>query len=262
MTDSRSSGAQELLRSLHLPPGFHAVGLREHKDAFREAQRLAPQEGGGLLAFVHRFDHVEFAVVIEPEETLLGARRALYAAMNALGDVLATFCPPEKPVTFDWPDTVRLDGGIVGGVRLAAPPGTGESDIPDWLVIGVMVRLFGPLFANTVHDLDQPLKEGTSLETEGFDVLDGKDIIESFCRHLLVTADLWQEKGFDPVGRQYLERLERRVGADRLKQRGLDIQGDLVERQGKAINEETRRSLIVALAKPQWIDPETDNPWL
>ncbi len=49
------------------------------------------------------------------------ARRALFAGMNAAADALAAHCPPEKPITFAWPDTILLDGGLVGGVpaRLA-----------------------------------------------------------------------------------------------------------------------------------------------
>ena len=59
--------------------------------------------------------------MLEPEEPLRTARRAFYAGMVALADALAVHAPPEKPIAFDWPDAIRVDGGLVGGGRLAWP---------------------------------------------------------------------------------------------------------------------------------------------
>src|SRR6476660_10223593 len=104
-----------------LPPPFTLVALREVGDAFLHSQRIAAEAGAGTLVHVGRFDLVEFAVVLEPEEPLRTARRALYAGLTALGDALAAHAPPERPISFDWPDAVRVDGGLVGGGRLAWP---------------------------------------------------------------------------------------------------------------------------------------------
>ena len=57
-------------------------------------------------------------VVLEPDEPLRTARRAFYAGMNALADALLVHAPPEKPIAIDWPDALRVDGGLVGGGRL------------------------------------------------------------------------------------------------------------------------------------------------
>src|ERR1700720_1183092 len=125
---------------LDLPPPFRLVTLREVGDAFAHAIAIAAEHGAGTLVYVGRFDLAEFAVVLEPEEPLKTARRALYAGMTALGDALAVHAPPERPITFDWPDAVRVDGGLVGGVRLAWPT-EAQEDVPaDWLVFGAMVR--------------------------------------------------------------------------------------------------------------------------
>src|SRR5262245_49717719 len=104
-----------------LPPPFRLVTLREVGDAFAHATRVAAEEGAGTLVYVGRFDLAEFAVVLEPEEPLKTARRALYAGLTALADALAVHAPPERPITFDWPDGVRVNGGLVGGARLAWP---------------------------------------------------------------------------------------------------------------------------------------------
>src|SRR5215472_18098044 len=90
--------------ALDLPPPFRLVTLREVGDAFAHATRVAPEEGAGTLVYVGRFDLVEFAVVLEPEESLRTARRALYAGLVALVDALAAGAPPEKPISCDWPD--------------------------------------------------------------------------------------------------------------------------------------------------------------
>src|ERR1700754_2978708 len=110
--------------ALELPPGFRLVTLREVGDAFAHAKANAAELGAGTLVHVGRFDLAEFAVVLEPEEPLCTARRALYAGMAALGNALAAHAPPEKPISFDWPDAVRVDGGLVGGGQLAWPAGT------------------------------------------------------------------------------------------------------------------------------------------
>src|SRR5712671_2499187 len=123
---------RSLKPALDLPPPFRLLTLREVGDAFAHATRVAATEGAGTLVYVGRFDLVEFAVVLEPEEPLKTARRAIYAGLAALADALAVHAPPERPIEFSWPDTVRVDGGIVGGGRLAWPPGDDESEPPDW----------------------------------------------------------------------------------------------------------------------------------
>src|SRR3982074_373485 len=107
--------------TLDLPPPFRLVTLREVGDAFAHAASVASEAGAGTLVYVGRFDLAEFAVVLEPDEPLETARRALYAGIVALADALAAHAPPERPITFDWPDAIRIDGGLIGGGRLGGP---------------------------------------------------------------------------------------------------------------------------------------------
>jgi len=60
--------------------------------------------------------------------------------MNALADAIAAHCPPEREVSFDWPDAIRFDAGLLGGGRLGWPAECIEDDIPEWLVFGVILR--------------------------------------------------------------------------------------------------------------------------
>ena len=70
--------------ALDLPPPFRLITLREVGDAFAHAASVASEAGAGTLVYVGRFDLAEFAVVLEPEEPLETARRALYAGLAAL----------------------------------------------------------------------------------------------------------------------------------------------------------------------------------
>ncbi len=254
---------------LDLPPGYSVVALRERGDAFVHAKEIAATEGAGTLVWVRRFDTVEFALVLEPEQILSDARRVLYGVMNAAADAVAAFCPPERPLEFSWPDTIMLDGGILGGARLAWPPGCAEDAVPDWLVASVMLRsvvavkrdlaqMLEPPPSGLSHQLDHIQRRGTSLEAEGFEIMEAEPIINSFCRHFLVYLDRWNEKGFVPVGQTYLARLPEQKGV----KRGIDVNGDLLARTLADPKNPKRESYVQALAAAQWLDPETGEPWL
>jgi biotin-(acetyl-CoA carboxylase) ligase len=236
--------------ALDLPPLFRLVSLREVGDAFAHAQAIAATEGAGTLVWVGRFDLVEFALVLEPDEPLRNARRALYAGMAALADALAVHAPPEKPIAFDWPDAIRVDRGLVGGGRLAWPTGASEQEPPPWLVFGATIRTV------SMGESEAGLRPlAAALEEEGFDELGSGRLVESFSRHFMVAVDAWQQDGFAAVARDYIARLPTEPGV----RRQIDENGDLLARRvGKA--EAQRRRLLPALATPSWLDPATGGP--
>ena len=230
--------------ALDLPPPFRLVTLREVGDSYAHAMRVAAQEGAGTLVHVGRFDLAEFAVVLEPDEPLRTARRALYAGMVALADALAVHAPPERPITFDWPDAVRVDGGLVGGARLGWPQHAGENEPPDWLVFAAMIRTVG------MGEEEPGLRPlASALDAEGFDDLDSGRLVESFARHLMTAIDAWQAHGFGEVAKAYLARLPGSSARAEIAENG-----DLMLQSTDAGNAE-RRSLVAALRQPSWIDP-------
>src|SRR4051812_1122111 len=125
---------------LDLPPGFSAVTLRESGDAFAHAKTIAAGRGAGTLVPVRRYDLLEFAVVLDPDAPLASARRAHFAAMNAIGDALGAHCPPERQVEFRWPDAVLFDGGLVGSLRLGWAGGWAEGAGPRLLGFARLLR--------------------------------------------------------------------------------------------------------------------------
>jgi len=262
-TESKIRRGAPISPRLDLPPPFRAVTLREVGDAFAHAVAIAAEEGAGTLVHVGRFDLAEFAVVLEPDEPLRTARRAIYAGMCALGDALAAIAPPNKVISFDWPDAVRINGGLVGGARLAWPPEAGEDEPPAWLVFGVMIRL-------VTMDGDEPSLPPIAavLNDEGGGTVDGGVLAAHFARHLMAAFDISQEKGFSEVARNYLSCLApewaepRKVGlADHPNavRRDIDHEGNLLIRYPDTGKVE-QRPLAGALAAPSWLDPVSGAP--
>lgn len=235
---------------LILPPPFQLVTLREVGDAFAHAQAIAAEQGAGTLVHVGRFDVSELALVLEPEEPLASARRIFYAGMVALRDALLVHAPPERPIRIGWPDAIHVDGGLIGGARLAWPAGTAEDAVPAWLVLGVTIRLVA--LGKDEAGL-RPLI--TALDEEGFDDLGSGRLVESFARHLMLVLDAWRMGGSASVTGQYVDALQVEKGAIP----SLSPEGDLLIRwRGK--QEPDRHPLADALASPSWLDPVTGGP--
>ncbi len=238
--------ARSLAPKLELPPPFTLVTLRERGDAFAHACHIAPKAGAGTLVHVGRFDVVEFALVLEPEEPLREARRALFAGMAALADAIGAHCPPERAVTFDWPDAILFDGARIGGARLGWPKACAEDEVPSWLVFSAM------LLAAKIGAGDPGLTpNSTSLEDERFSDT-GYALVESFARYFLLVVDRWREEGFEAVAPDYLTRL-------RIPGR-LDPEGRLlIDGPGEA---PLVLPLLPALDEPAWLDPDLRAPRL
>ena len=237
-------------QELDLPPPFTAVRLREVGDAVAHAVSIAAEQGAGTLVYVGRFDLAEFALVLEPEEPLSQARRAFYAGMAALTEALSAHAEPETSIAIGWPDAITVNGGLVGGGRLAWPQGIKEDETPPWLVFGAMIRTV------SMTGLEPGLNPlSTVLEEEGFTEVMSNELVESFARNFMRTVDSWQESGFGAVAKNYLARLPAEKGL----RRDIDDNGDLtIRRMGKTDIE--RKKFLPQLATPSWLDPVTKGP--
>jgi len=254
MSLSMTSRLADVDQKLDLPPGYTLVALRELGDAFAHGCEIAAESGAGTLIWVRRYDLVEFAVVLEPAEPLSSARRAFFAGMNAVGDAIAAHCPPEREVSCVWPDAIRFDAGLLGGARLGWPSDCGEADVPAWLVFGVILRA-----ADMAHIDEVQAASGVSLLSAGFEMIDADAIIGSFARHLMTAFDRWNERGFEAIAKDYLERLPRRKAGER---RAIDLNGDLLVKLPAGSAPPDRISLVDGLAKATWYDPQSRGPKL
>ena len=142
--------------------------------------------------------------------------------MVALTDALRAYAPPSKPITIDWPDAVRIDGGLVGGGRMGWPLAAGEDAPPPWLVFGAMIRTVA------MNDDDPGIHPlASALDQEGFGEAGAAQITESFARHLMLALDGWRVDGFDSVARNYLTRMPR----ERRTVQRIDYCGDVLTRR-------------------------------
>jgi biotin-(acetyl-CoA carboxylase) ligase len=234
-----------------LPPSYRLVVLRERDDAFRHACKRAAEAGAGTLVWVRRFDLLEFAVVLAPDEPLAPARRAFFAGMSALADAVGSACPPDKPVEFEWPDTVVFDQARLGGGRLGWPEQCPEDEVPDWLVFSAMLLA-------SKRGAGEPglTRQSTSLEDEGCDFTH-EAFLESFARNLMRAFHIWNEQGFQPLAADYLARLIRPAG--KAARTSIAENGDLVLDGAGAAG---RLALRPALKAPAWLDPATGRPRL
>jgi biotin-(acetyl-CoA carboxylase) ligase len=234
-----------------LPPGYSLMVLREREDAFQHACNVAARAGAGTLVWIRRFDLLEFAVVLEPEEALVSARCAFFPAMSALADAVGAACPPDKPVEFEWPGMLLFDGALLGGGRLGWPPDCRDDETPDWLVFGAMLLA-------SKHDAGDPglTPESTSLEEEDCE-FSHEALLEAFARNLMRAFHLWTEQGFGQLADYYLSRLS--LPGEKARA-AIAENGDLVLSRAGAENE--RRALLPALQQAAWLDPTTGRPRL
>ena len=97
---------------------------------------------------------------------------------------------------FAWPDAIHVDGGLIGGGRLAWPADAAETEPPDWLVFGASIRTVA------MGEEEAGLRPlATALDEEGFDDLGSGRLVESFARHLMVALDAWRADEFATVTR-------------------------------------------------------------
>jgi hypothetical protein len=213
-----------------LPLPFRGVALRERGGAFARACRLAPTAEPATLVWAARRDTADLAVVLTPKDDLVEARLAVFAGLDAAAGALSEIGPDGTRLLFAWPDAMLCDGGPVGGARVAWPEGTAEDAVPDWLVLGVTLRV------DTIRGVDQRTRP-TALRDAGFAAFEMADFVGRFARRLKEGLDEWAIEG----PRSPMRRWQRRAPALLLSPTG-----DLLH---------PACALSEALAVPSWLDP-------
>lgn len=235
---------------LLLPPVFRAVACASPHDVFATACDDALEAGAGTLVHAESDETLAVAVILEPDRALREARFAFFGGMAAVADALAAHCPPERAVTFAWPDGILYDLARLGGGRLAADPAASETGVPDWMVFGFELIRGRPGLRHTgLHP------NSISLEEEEFE--DMNALVESFARNLMRYFDLWSAQGVASLTKPYLDRLSAESDAQYL----IDGHGDLLVRMNADVAPE-RRSLVAGLTAKRWYDPARKGPRL
>lgn len=224
-----------------LPPLLSLKPLAPGDDPFDVAVAAARSGEGeaGYFYWSQRLDRIELAIVLEPESPVAQSLTMLPLAMVAFGDALGAIGPPVLAVHFRWPDAVEVNGGFVGGFRVAAAETGSSEDIPDWLVIsfGIAVQM------DLTDDAPGRKVSATTLFDEGCGDITVDELTESFARHFLTWMNRWQEEGFEPVRLAWWARQKQTEDA----KRDIDSLGGL-----RCEGTETQ-PLTQALKGPSWM---------
>lgn len=185
------------------PPLFRPFAVTPELDPFERCLSIAGEgaEAGTLLWSIGP-DACECAVVLAPEQALESSLPIVLVAMLGLGDALGALAPPVVAVTFGWPDRVEVNGGVVGGVRLACPGHVAAETVPDWLIVGFGIAMRSRWGDDARHD---DLRR-TTLADEGCGDIATIDLLEAFSRHFLGWINRWRESGVEPVKQAWLSR--------------------------------------------------------
>ncbi|MDP2621557.1 MAG: biotin/lipoate--protein ligase family protein [Hyphomicrobiales bacterium] len=216
---------------MHLPePTFpplltgHAVKRPARPFAEAVEAARAGRFGAGDVAWSRNVSRLECAIVLEPEVRRERAMEMLYVAMVAFGDAFGAVAPPEVALTYRWPQTILVNGAIVGDMPIAMAAGTGADGAPAWLVIGAEIAL---------RDVSRRREPGhdpgtTTLFDEGCGEVTRTSLIESFCRHFLAWVHTWEHDGFAPAHRVWLGRAHDRDRAVTIDCAGNTMSGTFV----------------------------------
>jgi BirA family transcriptional regulator, biotin operon repressor / biotin---[acetyl-CoA-carboxylase] ligase len=185
-----------------MPPLFRPLAVTPDVDPFERGLQVAAEgaEAGTVLWSIGQ-DRCQAAVVLAPEHRLEDSLPIVLVAMLGLGDALGALLPPVVALTFGWPDRIEVNGGVVGGVRLASARTEKPSDVPDWLVVSY--SLASQRRADGTEPGHPP--GHTTLADEGCEIA-CIDLIEHFGRHFLAWINRWQEDGVAPVRQAWLSR--------------------------------------------------------
>jgi biotin-(acetyl-CoA carboxylase) ligase len=183
-----------------LPPLLRPLAASPDRDPFERCVELARTGAeAGTLVWAIGEEACACAVVLAPEQPLEPSLPIVLIAMLGLADALGAVVPPLVAVTFGWPDRIEVNGGVVGGVRLATAPTERAEAIPEWLVVGIRIALRGGAGEPPAG------RRRTTLADEGCE-LAAIDLIEGFGRHFLAWINRWREAGVGPVQQAWLSR--------------------------------------------------------
>ncbi|MDX1633251.1 MAG: biotin/lipoate--protein ligase family protein [Marinobacter sp.] len=219
-----------MIESPQFPPLLSGVAVPRHTDPFEKAvSRAIAGVDSGTIFYSEASDTLRAALVLAPETPLEEAIQAVYVAQIGLAESLGALAPPEVPVHFQWPDRIKVNGAVCGGVRYAADVSDPKAQ-PSWLVIGIHVP-FTQVSGEPGETPDQ-----TCLHEEGCINITPMALLESWSKHTLLWLTYFLDSGFERVHNEWRPRCDT-LGEMIERPRpgtfvGLDEKGRMLLRQG------------------------------
>lgn len=216
---------------MHLPePTFpplltgHAISRPARPFAEAVAGARTQKFGAGDVVWSRNVSRFDCAIVLEPEVRRERALEMLYVAMVAFGDGVGALAPPEVAVTYRWPQSILVNGALVGDMPIAVAAETGADGAPAWLVVGADIALSDD---SRKHEPGHEPGTTTLLE-EGCDEITRTSLLESFCRHFLTWVHTWEQDGFAPAHQVWLGRAHDREQEITIDSAGKTVRGRFV----------------------------------
>ena len=187
-----------------LPPILIPIPVVDGIDVFAKAIAVAGKSETGTVLYSENPEYVEVAIILSPEIPKIKCNQMLYIMMVASGDAIGALAPPEVAVTYAFPGFIFLNRGEAGLVKVEIAPSNDDQSIPDWMVVGLKLRLNNNIEINE-NEINADV---TSLADEGGGYVSRTRAIESLSRHFLAWVSQWEDEGFKPVTEVWNKRRE------------------------------------------------------
>jgi len=187
-----------------LPPILTPIPVVNGIDVFAKAIAVAGKSETGTVLYSENPEYVEVAIILSPEIPKIKCNQMLYIMMVASGDAIGALAPPEVAVTYAFPGFIFLNRGEDGLVKVEIAPSNDDQSIPDWMVVGLKLRLNNNIEINE-NEINADV---TSLADEGGGYVSRTRAIESLSRHFLAWVSQWEDEGFKPVTEVWNKRRE------------------------------------------------------
>ncbi len=191
-----------MIESPQFPPLLSGRVVPKNTDPFDKAvsQAIAGVDSGTIF-YSEAGDTLRAALVLAPETPLEEAIQAVYVAQIGLAESLGALAPPEVPVFFQWPNRIKVNGAVCGGVRYAADVSDPKAP-PSWLVIGIDVPFI------PVSDEPGNNPNETCLLEEGCSEVEPMALLESWAKHTLLWLTYFMDSGFERVHNEWRPRCD------------------------------------------------------
>ena len=174
------------MSELSFPPLLTGLPVSQSVDPFVKAcAQAAIGCDGGLVVYAPDQDPLAAAMVFAPEVPLQRAMAMMPVCGLGFQNALGALAPPEVAVHLEWAGGLRVNGASCGRLRVAASTAV-ETEVPDWLVIGLEVPLWHPTEGGRTPDQ-------TALFEEGCVDVDPARLLEAWARHTLVWINRWSD---------------------------------------------------------------------
>lgn len=177
------------MTEVQFPPLFKGLAVDSKIDPFEKACAEALKGcDAGLVVYRLGSNDLRAAIVFAPEVPLADAMAILPICGVGFQNALGALAPPEVAVHLEWDGGIRVNGAHCGKLRVASS-GTDAAVEPDWLIVGLELRLW--------PESDDPgeTPDQTALYAEGCADVQADALLEAWVRHTLVGINRWTDEG-------------------------------------------------------------------